>query len=64
MKERILLFFIITGLGCFLYVFQNYFDTLWGLVLLCSLMVIYASYMQLATVHKKRKLKKYPIIIN
>ena len=64
MKERLLLFLIITGLGCFLYIFQNYCNTLWGLVLLCSLMVIYASYMQLATVHKNRKLLKKPFIAN
>lgn len=64
MKERILLFLIIVSLGVFLYIFQNYFDTLWGLVLLCTLMVIYTCYMQLATTHKKRKLKKEPFIPN
>lgn len=64
MKERIVLFAIILGLGVFLYVFQNYFNTLWGLVFLCVGMVIYAIYLQLATIHKKRKLKKNPQVIN
>lgn len=64
MKERIILFAIIFGLGVFLYVFQNYFNTLWGLVFLCATMIIYAFYMQLATLHKKRKLKKNPKVIN
>jgi len=64
MKERVLLLFIITCLGCCLFVFQNYFNTLWGLVLLCTLMVIYACYMQCATLHKRRKLRKEPPVIN
>lgn len=64
MKERIVLFSIILGLGGFLYVFQNYFNTLWGLVFLCVGMVIYAFYMHLATLHKRRKLLKNPQIVN
>lgn len=64
MKERIVLFAILFGLGVFLYVFQNYFNTLWGLIFLCCGMIIYAIYMQLATTHKKRKLKKNPQVIN
>lgn len=64
MKERIVLFAILLGLGLFLYVFQNYFNTLWGLVFLCVGMVIYAFYLHLATLHKKRKLKKSPQVIN
>lgn len=64
MKERIVLFSIILGLGVFLYFFQNYFNTLWGLVFLCAGMIIYALYMHLATLHKKRKLKKSPQVIN
>lgn len=64
MKERIVLFSIITGLGVFLYFFQNYFNTLWGLVFLCVLMLVYAFYLQLATLHKKRKLRKNPQVIN
>lgn len=64
MKERIVLFSIIFGLGVFIYVFQNYFNTLWGLVFLCGMMVIYAIYLHLATIHKKRKLKKNPQTVN
>lgn len=64
MKERIVLFSIIFGLGVFLYVFQNYFNTLWGLVFLCVAMVIYTFYLHLATLHKKRKLRKNPQVVN
>lgn len=64
MKERIVLFAIIFGLWVFLYVFQNYFNTLWGLVFLCTGMIVYTIYLQLATLHKKRKLKKNPQVIN
>lgn len=64
MKERIVLFSIILGLGVFLYFFQNYFNTLWGLVFLCAAMVVYAIYMHLATLHKRRQLKKNPQVIN
>lgn len=64
MRERIVLFTIILGLGVFLYFFQNYFNTLWGLVFLVCGMAIYAIYMQLATIHKKRKLRKNPQKIN
>lgn len=64
MKERIVLFSIIFGLGVFLYVFQNYFNTLWGLVFLCAGMIVYTIYMQLAMFHKKRQLRKNPQIIN
>lgn len=64
MKERIVLFTIIFGLGVFLYVFQNYFNTLWGLIFLCSAMVVYAGYLHVSTMHKKRKLKKNPQVFN
>lgn len=64
MKERVVLFSIIFGLGVFLYFFQNYFNTLWGLVFLCIAMITYAIYMHLGTIHKKRLLKKNPQIIN
>ena len=64
MKERIVLLTIILGLGVFLYFFQNYFNTLWGLVFLCAGMITYAFYMHLATLHKKRQLKKKPQVIN
>lgn len=64
MKERVVLFAIIFGLGIFLYVFQNYFNTLWGLAFLCVAMITYAFYMHLATLHKKRQLQKKPLTIN
>lgn len=64
MKERIVLFAIIFGLGIFLYVFQHYFNTLWGLIFLCAGMIIYAIYMHLATLHKRRKLKMNPQVVN
>lgn len=64
MKERIVLFSIIFGLGVFLFVFQNYFNTLWGLIFLCAAMFVYAFYLHLSTLHKRRKLKKNPQIIN
>lgn len=64
MKERIVLFTILFGLWVFLYVFQNYFNTLWGLIFLCCAMIVYALYMHLATLHKKRKLRKNPQVIN
>lgn len=64
MKERIVLFSIIFGLGVFLYVFQNYFNTAWALGFLCAGMTIYAVYMHLATLHKKRKLRKNPKVVN
>lgn len=64
MKERIVLFSIIFGLGIFIYFFQNYFNTVWGLVFLCVGMFVYAGYLHLATLHKKRKEKKNPQIVN
>ena len=64
MKERLILFTIVFGLGIFLYVFQNYFNTVWGLALLCTLMTVYALFSTLAYNYKKRKLKKYPEVIN
>ena len=64
MKERILLFLIVFGLGIFIYVFQSYFNTVWGLALLCALMSVYVIFMNLSYKLKKRKLQKYPEIIN
>lgn len=64
MKERIVLFSIIFGLGVFIYFFQNYFNTVWGLVFLCVGMFVYAVYLHLATLHKKRKEKKNPQAVN
>ena len=64
MKERILLFIIVFGMGVFIYVFQSYFNTVWGLALLCVLMAIYTIFMNLSYKFKTRKLKKYPEVIN
>lgn len=63
MKERIVLFSIIFGLGVFLYAFQN-LNTLKGLIFLCAAMIVYAIYMHLSNLHKKRQLAKKPQIIN
>lgn len=63
MKERIVLFSIIFGLGVFLYVFQS-LNTIRGLVVLCAAMIVYAIYLHLSTLHKKRKEKKNPLVIN
>ncbi len=64
MKERILLFTIVFGLGIFIYIFQSYFNTVWGLALLCTFMFIYAMFMHLSYKLQKRKLQKFPQIIN
>ena len=64
MKERILLFTIVFGLGIFIYIFQSYFNTVWGLALLCTFMFIYALFLNLSYKLKKRKLAKFPEIIN
>ena len=64
MKERILLFTIVFGLGVFIYIFQSFFNTVWGLALLCTFMFIYALFMNLSYKFKKRKLQKFPQIIN
>ena len=64
MKERFILFSIIFGLAIFIYIFQSYFNTIWGLAFLCVCMTIYAGFTNLAYNLKKRKLKKYPQVIN
>ena len=64
MKERILLFIIVAGLGIFIYIFQSYFNTVWGLALLCTFMFIYTIFMNLSYKLKKRKQEKFPQIIN
>ncbi len=64
MKERLLLFIIVFGLIVFIYVFQSYFNTVWGLALLCALMTLYVIFMNLSYKFKKRKLEKSPKIIN
>lgn len=64
MKERILLFAIVFGLGVFIYIFQSYFNTLWGLAFLVAGMALYALFTTLAYKIKSRQLQKYPQIIN
>ena len=64
MRERILLFVILTLLGVFLYVFQNHVDTVVGFLILCAIMVTYGLYSIAATKYQKRKLKKHPPVLN
>lgn len=64
MRERILLFSILLALLAFLYVFQNYVNTIFGLIILLCFMTLYGVYTSLALTHRKRKLKKQPIVIN
>lgn len=64
MKERILLFTIVFGLGAFIYIFQSYFNTVVGLVFLCIFMFVYALFMNLSYKLQKRKMQKYPQVIN
>lgn len=64
MRERLLLFFILFGLGVFLYIFQNHVDTTKGFVILCACMVIYGLYSIAATKYQTRKQKKHPPVIN
>lgn len=64
MKERIILFIIVFGLGIFIYIFQSYFNTVFGLAFLCAMMALYALFSSLAYQYKKRKQKKYPQIVN
>lgn len=64
MRERILLFIILSCLGVFLYVFQNYVNTVVGFVILCTCMVVYGLYSLAATKYQKRKLKMHPIVVN
>ena len=64
MRERVLLFLILSCLGVFLYVFQNYVNTIVGFVILCVCMVTYGLYSIAATKYQKRKLKKHPPVVN
>ena len=64
MRERILLFVILTLLGVFLYVFQNHCNTAVGFLILCACMVTYGLYSLAATKYQKRKLKKHPLVVN
>ena len=64
MRERILLFIILSCLGVFLYVFQNYVNTVVGFVILCACMVVYGLYSLAATKYQKRRLKMHPVVVN
>ena len=64
MRERILLFIILSCLGVFLYVFQNYVNTIVGFVILCVCMVTYGLYSIAATKYQKHKMKKHPPVVN
>ena len=64
MRERLILFCILFGLGVFLYVFQNHIDTTKGFVILCACMVVYGLYSIAATKYQTRKQKKCPPVIN
>lgn len=58
MKERILLFLIVIGLTCFIYIFQSY--TAWGLGILVLIMATYSLFTSIATKVKARNDLKYP----
>lgn len=64
MRERILLFIILSLLGVFLFVFQNFMNTVVGFLILCGTMVVYGLYSIAATKYQKRRLKKHPMVIN
>jgi len=64
MKERILLFVIIAGLTLFIYIFQNHFNTVWGLALICVFMLAYGISANLAYKVKKRIEKFHPEPVN
>ena len=64
MRERILLFTILSILGVFLYIFQNHVNTAVGFLILCACMVTYGLYSVAATKYQKRKLKKHPLVVN
>ena len=64
MRERILLFIILSFLGVFLFIFQNYVNTAIGFCILCVVLSIYGLYSIAATKYRKRKLKKHPPVIN
>ena len=64
MRERFLLFLILSCLGVFLYIFQNHVNTIAGFIILCACMVVYGLYSIAATKYQTRKLKKNPPVIN
>ena len=64
MKDRVVLFVILSGLAVVLYIYQYHFNTMWGLAILIAAMFVYSIYMVLADKHRKRKLRKNPQVIN
>ena len=64
MRERILLFIILACLGVFLFIFQNYVNTVVGFLILCACMVTYGLYSIAATKYQKRRLMKHPPVVN
>ena len=64
MRERIFLFIILSCLGVFLFIFQNYVNTVVGFVILCGMVSVYCLYAIAATKYQKRQLKKHPPVIN
>ena len=64
MRGRLVLLSIIVGLWVFLFIFQNYFNTLWALVALISIMGVYSVYIYFANKHRVRVLKKHPVEVN
>ena len=64
MRERILLFLILACLGVFLFIFQNYVNTVVGFLILCGCMTIYGLYSIAATKYQARKLKNHPQVVN
>ena len=60
----LLLFFIVFALGVFIYIFQSYFNTLYGLAFLIAAMALYALFTNIAYKIKTYQMKKYPQIVN
>ena len=64
MKERILLFSIIAGLGIFIYIFQSFCNTTIGLAFIMFAIFAYTMSSAIAYKIKTRKLKKHPMVVN
>lgn len=64
MKSRLVLLIILILLMTFLFVFQNFFDNFYASAVLIGIMVGYCLFMQVATKHRERKLRKNPPEIN
>lgn len=64
MKERLTLLLAVLCLWLFLFRFANCMRPFWALVFVLGFMTLYATYMQIAFKHQKRKKKKNPPVIN